>query len=256
MQIVIRPDRNTACATAASLIASQLNTKPASVLGLATGRTMESVYDALVDLHEAGAVGFSAATSFNLDEYLAIAPDDPRSYRSTMDRLLFDRINIDLARTHVPHGSGPGSGGAAYEALIRDAGGIDLQLLGIGENGHIGFNEPLSSIASRTREVTLAPATRRQNAALFDGDEDAVPKRAITMGIATVLEARRILLVVTGRAKAGILARAVEGPVTAMIGATALHFHPDCLVVADEDAAGNLAEREYYDAMAAGSQEP
>jgi glucosamine-6-phosphate deaminase len=136
---------------------------------------------------------------------------------------------------------------AHYEHLIREAGGIDLQLLGIGEAGHIGFNEPLSALMSRTREKALTPVTRQQNAAMFGGDPNKVPKRALTMGVGTILDSRELLLLATGGAKASILAKAVEGPITAMISASAMQLHPNCKVIVDEEAARELKGREYYD---------
>jgi glucosamine-6-phosphate deaminase len=158
-------------------------------------------------------------------------------------------VNIDLANTHVPDGmaSDLRAGAARYEQLIQEAGGIDVQLLGIGEAGHIGFNEPLSALMSRTRDKALMPLTRQQNAEMFGGDPDKVPKRAVTMGVGTILDARELLLLATGANKASILAKAVEGPITAMISASAIQLHPNCKVIVDEDAARGLKEREYYD---------
>ena len=253
MKIAIRPDAEAVAALAAHLIAAQLAARPDSVLGLATGRTMERVYARLVGLHEATGFEIRHCTCFNLDEYIGLEPQDPHSYRRFMDRHLFDLLPIARDRTHLPDGLAAdlAAEAARYEQAIRASGGIDLQVLGLGETGHIGFNEPLSSFASRTRDVTLAPRTRTQNAALFDGVETAVPARAMTMGVATILEARRILLVVTGTAKAAILARAIEGPMTASISGSALQLHPDCLVLADEPAAAALAERTFYDHLAA-----
>ncbi|MCQ8239752.1 glucosamine-6-phosphate deaminase [Acetobacteraceae bacterium KSS12] len=252
MKLLIRPDADSAAETVAVLVSAQLRGKPDSVLGLATGRTMERVYAALVREHRRGRLGFAGATSFNLDEYVGIAPEDPRSYRAFMDAHLFRHVDLPPHRRHLPDGMATdhAAEGARYEALIRAAGGIDLQLLGIGGTGHIGFNEPLSSFASRTRAVVLAPRTRQQNRGDFGGDADAVPPRAITMGVATIGESRRAVLLATGSAKAEILALAVEGPITASISATALQMHPDCLVIADEDAAGRLRGRSYYDHLA------
>jgi glucosamine-6-phosphate deaminase len=219
--------------------------KPDLVLGLATGRTMEPVYDRLASL----GLDFSRCRSFNLDEYVGVPPENPQSYRHYMNERLFDRIDIPRANTHVPDGMATdlGTEVAHYERLIKDAGGIDLQLLGIGEDGHIGFNEPLSALMSRTREKALTPKTRRQNAGMFGGDPDRVPKRALTMGVGTILEARELVLLATGAAKAAILAKAVEGPITAMISASAIQLHPRCKVVLDVAAASALTQMEYYD---------
>jgi glucosamine-6-phosphate deaminase len=209
---------------------------------------MERVYDRLVAKHQGEGLDFSRCRSFNLDEYIGVPPKDEHSYRFYMNHHLFSRVNIDLANTHVPDGmaSDLQAGAARYEQLIREAGGIDLQLLGIGEAGHIGFNEPLSALMSRTREKALTPVTRQQNAAMFGGNPDKVPKRAVTMGVGTILDARELLLLATGAAKASILAKAVEGPITAMISASAIQLHPSCKVIIDEEAARELKERDYY----------
>jgi len=245
VEIVIRPDADAAAALVAQLIGARVCAKPNLVLGLATGRTMEPLYDQLAAL----GVDFSRSHSFNLDEYVGVPPDNPQSYRHYMNERLFDRINIERDNTHVPDGMAADLGAevAHYERLIKDVGGIDLQLLGIGDDGHIGFNEPLSALMSRTREKALTPKTRRQNAAMFGGDPDRVPKRALTMGVGTILEAREIILLATGAAKAGILAKAVEGPITAMISASAVQLHPRCKVVLDAAAASALSQKEYYD---------
>ncbi len=245
MEVIVQPGADAAAALAARLIADRLRRNPGLVLGLATGRTMERVYDRLAAMD----LDFSGCRSFNLDEYIGLPPSDEHSYRRYMDEHLFGRVNILRANTLVPDGMAADLGAEAmrYERLIREAGGIDLQLLGIGEAGHIGFNEPLSALMSRTREKALTPLTRRQNAALFGGDADRVPARALTMGVGTILEARELLLLATGRAKAAILAKAVEGPITAMISASALQLHPCCKVVVDEEAASRLEQRDYYD---------
>lgn len=251
MEIVVRPDRQAVCDLAARLIAARLRARPALVLGLATGRTMSDIYARLVAMHRTGGLDFASAASFNLDEYIGLAPEDPRSYRAYMQAELFDHVNIDPVRTHLPSGlaADTTAEGAAYEAAIVAAGGIDLQLLGIGENGHIGFNEPGSSLASRTRDKTLSRHTRAQNAEMFGGDPAAVPARAMTMGVGTILAARELILVATGAAKAEALARAVEGPLTSMVTASAIQLHPLCLVIADEAAAGRLTQRDYYDSV-------
>ena len=248
MEIIVQSDAEHATELAARIISTRIRERPTLVLGLATGRTMERIYERLADMHRNG-LDFSGCSSFNLDEYIGLEPDDPNSYRATMQRLLFDHVNFAPGRTHVPDGHATDIKRAArdYEAAIRAAGGIGLQLLGIGETGHIGFNEPLSALMSRTRDKTLTPRTREQNAPLFGGDPDAVPKRALTMGVGTILEAEEILLVATGPAKAEVLARAFEGPLTASISASALQLHPRCRVIADEAAAARLANRSYYD---------
>lgn len=244
MEIVITPDAESAARLSAALIAARLRGKTDLVLGLATGRTMERVYACFIGMLRRGGLSCSACRTFNLDEYAGLSADDPHSYRSFMNRHLFDAIDIVPAWTHFPEDEAEGS---RYEALIRQAGGIDLQLLGLGENGHIGFNEPLSSFASRTRRTVLSQATRQQNAAMFGGDASDVPTGAMTMGIATILDAREILLLATGRAKAAMVAEALEGPVSASVPATALHWHARCHVVLDQDAASGLRRRDEYD---------
>lgn len=249
MEVIIRSSAEAAAELGSRLIAARLCAKPDLVLGLATGRTMESVYDRLVAAHRGDGLDFSRCCTFNLDEYIGVPAEDEHSYRFYMNHHLFSRVNIDLANTHVPDGmaSDLRAEAARYEHLIREAGGIDVQLLGIGEAGHIGFNEPLSALMSRTRDKALTPLTRQQNAAMFGGDPDKVPKRAMTMGVGTILDARELLLLATGGAKASILAKAVEGPITSMISASAIQLHSNCKVIIDEDAARELKEREYYD---------
>jgi glucosamine-6-phosphate deaminase len=174
-----------------------------------------------------------------------------------MQEHLFSKVDIDVANTHVPDGAAPDLKAAArdYEDRIRAAGGIDVQLLGIGEAGHIGFNEPLSSLVSRTRDKALTPTTRLQNAGMFGGDPERVPKRALTMGVGTILDARELILLATGPAKANIIARAVEGPITSMVSASAIQLHPNCKVIVDEAAAAELKGREYYDFVFANEPE-
>lgn len=243
MEVIIRPDGDSAAELAARLIGDAIKNQPDMTLGLATGRTMESVYDKLAyqDLD------FADCSTFNLDEYIGIPPESEHSYRSYMNTHLFDRINIAKENTHLPNGMAEDykAEAARYEELIASAGGIDLQLLGIGMSGHIGFNEPLSALFSRTREKALTQTTIDQNAPLFDSPED-MPRRAFTMGIGTILDARRIILLATGEEKSEILAKAVEGPVTAMISATALQLHPATTVIVDEAASIELEGVDYY----------
>ncbi len=248
MEVIIRPDAETAAKLVARLIARELRAKPHLVLGLATGRTMERVYAQLVRLNRDEGLDFSLCRTFNLDEYIGLPPDHPGSYRYYMNRQLFDNVNIDRRNTYLPDGMAADldAGCAAYERRIAEFGGIDLQLLGIGTDGHIGFNEPLSALRSRTREKALAPATIEQNAPMFGGDLARVPKRAITMGVGTILESRRCIVLATGAQKARIVAQAVEGPITAMVSASALQLHPKCTVVVDEEAAGLLQGTDYY----------
>lgn len=247
MEVIIMPDERKATLLSARLIAAQIRRKPDSTLGLATGRTMENLYAVLADMHRKGELDFSLCRSFNLDEYIGLPENDPNSYRSYMNHHLFSKVNIDLRNTHLPCGNAPDLAKECeeYEKRIAECGGIDLQLLGIGRSGHIGFNEPLSSLASRTRDKALTPTTIAQNAPLFPHPED-MPKRALTMGVGTILEAKRILMLVTGAEKAEIIAKAVEGPITSMVSATALQLHRKCTVIVDESAAELLQGKDYY----------
>ena len=249
MEVIIRTSPEAAAELTSRLIEARLRAKPDLVLGLATGRTMERVYDRLVAKHKSQGLDFSRCRTFNLDEYIGVPAEDEHSYRFYMNHHLFSRVNVDLAKTNVPNGMATDLRAEAdnYERLIREAGGIDVQLLGIGEAGHIGFNEPLSALMSRTRDKALTPLTLQQNAGMFGGDPNKVPKRALTMGVGTILDARELLLLATGAAKASILAKAVEGPITAMISASALQLHRNCKVIVDEEAAKEFKERDYYD---------
>ncbi len=248
MEVIIVPDRHKAALLTARIIAKELRAKPNLILGLATGRTMERVYAYLAVFHEREGLDFSRCHTFNLDEYIGLPSGDAGSYRHYMEEHLFGKVNIRPEHTHLPDGTAADLGAEcrAYEERIRELGGIDLQLLGIGGDGHIGFNEPLSALLSRTREKALTPATLAQNAEMFGGDLAKVPRRAITMGVGSILDCRRCLLLATGASKAAILARAVEGPITAMVTASALQLHPRCQVVVDEEAATSLSGQEYY----------
>ena len=247
MEVIIRPTTEEATDLVAKLVSEKIRQKPFLCLGLATGRTMEMVYDKLVEIYNTKGLDFSLVRTYNLDEYIGLEPEDPNSYRHYMNRHLFNKINVDLRNTHLPLGMAENLDLECilYEKSIKHAGGIDLQLLGIGRSGHIGFNEPLSALQSRTRDKALTPVTVAQNSPLFDPPE-SMPKRAITMGVGTILEAKQIIMLVTGKEKAEILAKAVEGPISSMISATALQLHPNCTVIVDQDAADLLQEQEYY----------
>lgn len=247
MEVIIQDSQEHAADMVAKLIAKALQDKPNMVLGLATGRTMEMLYARLARMHAEEGLDFSLAATFNLDEYIGLPPEDKHSYRYYMNEHLFSKVNIDPRNTYLPNGVAPDIEAecAKYEATIREYGGIDLQLLGIGASGHIGFNEPLSAMHSRTRAKALMPLTVAQNSPLFDNPED-MPRRAVTMGVGTILDARRCLLLATGKSKAAIIAKALEGPVTSMISATALQLHPKCIVIVDEEAAADLQHIDYY----------
>jgi len=247
MEVIIRPSAEAAADLVAWVFARELRLYPRIVLGLATGRTMEPVYARLVAMHREENLDFSACRTFNLDEYVGLPPSDPHSYRHYMNRHLFDQVNIQPRNTHLPDGMAEDLDAecAKYEQSIGRAGGIDLQLLGIGQTGHLGFNEPLSAFRSRTMVRALSPVTRVQNGGLFE-NPDQIPRRAITMGVGTILDCRRCILLACGRDKAAIVAKALEGPITSMISATALQLHPQCLVVVDEAASGKLKEAAHY----------
>lgn len=248
MEVIVRPAKSDASWLAARLITSAIRAKPDIVLGLATGRTMERLYARLVQLHREEGVDFSLVRTFNLDEYIGLPPNDENSYRYYMDHQFFDHVNIDKRNTYLPDGMAEDVSAECrrYEQAIRDVGGIHLQLLGIGRAGHIGFNEPLSALRSRTRAKALTPLTIQENSGEFS-DPDRMPRRAITMGVGTILDAKRLLVLVTGKTKADILAKAVEGPITSMVSATAIQLHPSVQVICDEEAATRLSGREYYD---------
>jgi glucosamine-6-phosphate deaminase len=250
MRVIIEADSESAARRTAQIIARLVRQKPKCVLGLATGGSMLGVYQELVRMHREEGLDFRHVTTFNLDEYVGLGPTHPQSYRFFMQQHLFDHINIDPSRTHVPDGRALDFAKfcALYEDRIREAGGIDLQLLGLGRDGHIAFNEPGSSLGSRTRLKTLTRETIRDNARFF-GSEDQVPRLAITMGVGTILEARRCLLLAFGEAKADAVRRMIEGPVTAQVTASALQLHRDVTVVLDERAASRLERLDYYREM-------
>ncbi|MBN1982156.1 MAG: glucosamine-6-phosphate deaminase [Chitinivibrionales bacterium] len=247
MEVIIQPDQHSAALLAARVIATELRKNPHLVLGLATGRTMERLYSILKELAVSQNLDFSLCRTFNLDEYVGLKPEDVNSYRTYMSLNLFNHVNIDKRNVYIPHGTADDLDYECkrYERLIKKHGGIDLQILGLGRAGHIGFNEPLSALRSRTRVKSLTPETIEQNRPLFKGTE-AIPRRAITMGVGTILESKRCLMLVSGSEKAQILKKAVEGPITAMVTASALQLHPRCTVIADDAAAELLEGKEYY----------
>lgn len=239
MNVIVTESPEQAFSQAARMIACEIHSNATPVLGLATGRTMESIYQILVQKHESGTLDFSKATSFNLDEYIGLSPTDPNSYRHYMQEHLFAHVNISAKEIHVPNGTAPDLDAecAQYEAAIRASGGIGLQLLGIGETGHIGFNEPPSAFDTRTRVVQLDEVTRRQNSGMFGNDPACVPERALTMGVGTILDARKLLLVAVGVGKAAIINEALNGPMSENVSATAIRLHPAYTVILDEAAA-------------------
>jgi len=247
MEIIIQPDPAAASAMAARIIARLIGDDRRAVLGLATGKTPLGLYAELVRMHREEDLDFGRVTTFNLDEYVGLPPEHPASYHSFMTEHLFRHVNIDRTRAFVPDGMTEDIPACCsrYERAIRESGGIDLQVLGIGRQGHIGFNEPSSSLASRTRIKTLTETTRADNAEEFGGMEN-VPRHVLTMGIGTILDSKACLLLATGKQKAAAVAMAVEGPVSAMVPASALQLHEHATVLVDEEAASELRLADYY----------
>ncbi|MCM3881736.1 MAG: glucosamine-6-phosphate deaminase [Vicinamibacterales bacterium] len=229
-----------AARAAASIVADRLDRQPAAVLGLPTGRTSRGIYDELARLHATGAVDFSRARSFNVDEFVGLPPNDRRSFRAFMQKHLFRRINLPKDRIHFLDGHAEDLAGECeeFERRIAEAGGIDLLLLGVGENGHIGFNEPGVALHARSHRARLRLETRRANADLFGGRVSAVPREALTMGVGTLLDARAIVLVATGKAKARAVASLLTGRITTARPASLLQLHHRVEVILDSAAAG------------------
>lgn len=246
MEVIVVPAALDVGTAAAGIISRLVAGKPGAVLGLAAGASVKRVYAELAQAHHNQALDFSRVTTFLLDEYVGLSPLHPASFHAFIEEHFLSRVNVDRRRVHLPPTAGDDLAGLCeqFERDIRAAGGIDLQLLGIGRDGHLGFNEPTSSLASRTRIKTLTGLTREANRSGFGGEE--VPLHVVTMGIGTLLEARHCLLVADGPAKADAVARMVEGPLTAMVPASALQMHPHTTVIVDEAAAAGLRLRDYY----------
>jgi glucosamine-6-phosphate deaminase len=248
MEVVITPDPDTAADLGASVLAGVLAGRPAPVLGLATGSSPLGVYQRLITAYERGELSAAHASAVLLDEYVGLPADHPESYRAFIRREFVDRIDLPVERLFGPDVGADdlNEACARYDRLIGEIGGVDVQLLGIGSDGHIGFNEPGSSLSSRTRVKTLTGATRSDNARFFDDRAEAVPRHVVTQGLGTILEARHLVLIACGAAKAEPIARAVEGPLTAMCPASVLQLHPHVTVVVDEPAAAALQLADYY----------
>jgi glucosamine-6-phosphate deaminase len=248
VEVVITEDARAAAQVAADAIERLLMASPSAVLGLATGSSPLPTYSELIARHQRGRVSFARARCFLLDEYLGLEEGHSETYRAFIRRELIDHVDLAADALFGPDGGpdDPMTAGTRYEQQISAAGGIDLQILGIGTDGHIGFNEPVSSLGSRTRLKTLTHATRSDNARFFDGNIDLVPRHAITQGIGTILESRHLLLIATGDGKAVPVARAIEGAISAMLPASALQLHPHVTVIVDQAAAGELTQASYY----------
>lgn len=247
MEIIVLPDPATASKRAADYMASRVVAKANSVLGLATGSTPLELYRQLIRAHREEGLDFSKCTTFNLDEYVGLSATHLASYSHYMRVNFFNFINIPQEQIHIPNGMTEDipTHCASYETAIKQAGGIDIQLLGIGSDGHIGFNEPSSSLASRTRIKTLTERTRSDNARYFESATD-IPHHVITMGIGTIMEAREIMLLALGDTKADAVEAMVEGPISAMVPASILQMHPAVKVFIDESAAKKLQRLSYY----------
>ncbi len=247
MEVIIRTDAGSGCMLAAKMISRLVRTKPGCVLGLATGNTPRPMYQELVRMHKEEGLDFSRVSTFNLDEYVSLPPGHPQSYHHFMDINFFNHVNVPRAKIHIPNGMAADIPAHCqeYENQIRSAGGIDLQVLGIGLDGHIGFNEPSSALSSRTRIKTLTPKTVEENARHFK-DAAQVPRHVITMGVGTIQDARQCLVLAFGERKSGVVAKMVEGPVTAMIPASALQLHRSAIAIIDEEAARQLTMIDYY----------
>ena len=247
MEVIIQPDQSAAAKIGARIIASLLRRKPQAVLGLATGSTPITLYRELIRMHRDEGLDFSGVTTFNLDEYVGLGPDHPASYHHFMWENFLGHVNIRRSRVHIPDGMAKEVPAYcdSYERGIGEAGGIDLQVLGIGADGHIGFNEPASSLASRTRIKTLTKKTLEDNARFFGGME-AVPHHVITMGVGTIMDARQVMLLAFGESKSDAIAGAVEGPITSKNPGSVLQMHPRATILLDERAASGLQRSDYY----------
>ncbi len=247
MEVIIFPTEEKVSEFAANYVASHINNNPKTVLGLPTGSSPLGMFRNLIKKYENGVLDFSEVTTFNLDEYVGLIVNHPQSYNSFMYKNFFNYVNIKPHNINIPDGlaSDVNSFCKLYEERIKNVGGIDLMILGIGRTGHIGFNEPSSSLSSRTRLKTLTKTTREDNARFFNSI-DEVPRHVITMGIGTILDSKECMLIATGVAKAEAIATMVEGNISAMVPATALQYHKTIKVVLDEDAASKLLNKDYY----------
>ena len=248
MEVVITADAGAAADTVAAVVMRTLRSRPAPVLGLATGSSPIEAYRRIIAAYRRGEVSAAHASAVLLDEYVGLPDGHPETYRAFIRRELIDEIDLPVERLFGPDVTAADLAAACarYDRLIAELGGVDVQLLGIGTDGHIGFNEPSSSLSSRTRIKTLTRATRADNARFFDDRAEAVPRHVVTQGLGTILEARHLLLIATGEVKAEAIARAVEGPLSAMCPASVLQLHAHATIVVDEAAATALTLAEYY----------
>lgn len=247
MRVIIERDYDTVSQRAADFVTELIQRKPDAVLGLATGSTPLGLYRELIRRHKEEDLDFSQVTTFNLDEYYGLEPDHPQSYHYFMWDNLFKHINVRESHVNIPSGTAQDVDACCteYEQRITDAGGIDLQVLGIGSDGHIGFNEPGSSLASRTRMTTLTTETIADNSRFFAENEE-VPRFSITMGVGTIMDAKTCMIIAAGAKKSRIWADFIEGPVTSQVTASALQLHPHVIALCDEECASGLRRRDYY----------
>lgn len=241
MKIIVCENYEEMSLKGAEIVKEQVNSKPDCILGLATGSTPVGLYNCLSEMNIKGDVDFSKVTSFNLDEYYPISPENDQSYRYFMNENLFSKINIDIKKTHVPNGMAedPEKACKEYDESILNAGGIDLQILGIGQNGHIAFNEPADELYEGTHITGLTESTIKANARFFEKEED-VPTKAVTMGIASIMRARKIIILANGSAKREIVKNLINGGITTKIPASILKVHPDVTLICDKDACPEL----------------
>ncbi|WP_435735453.1 glucosamine-6-phosphate deaminase [Cellulosimicrobium sp. PMB13] len=247
MEVVIAPAARLA-ELAADAVDALVRARPDAVLGLATGSSPLKVYDELARRHAEAGLSFARARAFMLDEYVGLPADHPERYRNVIETEIASRVDFAPGAVQGPDGNAEDltAACAAYEAAIRDAGGVDLQILGIGTDGHIAFNEPGSSLASRTRIKTLTAQTREDNARFFGDDVDRVPRHCLTQGLATIMSARHLVLLATGKGKAEAVHQLVEGPISALWPATIMQMHPHATVLVDDAAASRLQLADYY----------
>lgn len=233
MEFIVCKDYDEMSAKAAEVFAAQIKAEPCTILGLATGSTPLGLYGNLANM----GLDFSKVKTFNLDEYYPISPENDQSYRYFMNKNLFDRINIDKANTHVPNGlaEDPDAEGAAYDKAIKEAGGIDIQLLGVGNNGHVGFNEPDEFLIAGTHRTDLTQSTIKANSRFFEKESD-VPTQALTMGMSSIMNARKVVFLISGKNKHDVLKLMMEGKITTACPATLLLGHPNCIVFCDKEA--------------------
>lgn len=248
MEVIIQDNAESASRVGAEIVKKIVTAKQNAILGLATGQTPLLLYRELVRMHRKEGLDFSGCTTFNLDEYVGLDKDHPASYNSYMRNNLFKHLNIPDDQINIPDGMSDDIPSVCinYEKKIAKLGGIDLQILGIGADGHIAFNEPISSLKSRTRIKTLMKQTKRDNAQFFNGDIDQVPNHVITMGVATIMDSQICLMLAFGEEKAKAIAATIEGPISAMVPASALQMHQNTIVIIDEAAASKLNKTQYY----------